>query len=412
MLPRAPVFKHFCGMEGWFWALLALLFYTYLGYGLLLWLWLSWRRWRRSSAPLPPPLPDAELPAVTVVVAAYNEAAWIAKKLENGFALDYPQEKLSHFYVTDGSNDETPAIVADHPKPAGVEFALFHQPERRGKIAAIERIMPLVKTPIVVFTDANTWVNSGAIRALVHHYQDPRVGSVSGEKRIAMASAEEASSAGEGLYWRYESQLKRWDAELYSLVGAAGELFSLRTAIYEPVPTDTITEDFYTTLRIAQRGYRVAYAPEAYAVEQASADVGEELKRKIRIAAGGLQTIWRLRALLNPWRYGLLSWQFLSHRVLRLTLAPLALPVLFLLNTGLTLRHANTWLFPTMLFLQIAFYLLAALGWLLEKRKLHFKMLFVPYYFCVMNYAVYRGLLRLLAGRQTVVWERPLRRDA
>ncbi len=395
-------------MERLFWWSVFVVFYAYLGYGLLLLILLRIKKIIGKAASLYLSLSDDELPEVTLLVAAYNEAAWIEEKLRNSFALDYPVGKLHFFFVTDGSDDGTPERIAHFLKPEGLPFQLFHQPERKGKIAAVERVMPLVTTPIVVFTDANTILNPTAIRALVPYYQDPKVGSVSGEKRIAMAHEDEASSAGEGLYWKYESTLKRWDAQLYSLVGAAGELFSIRTSIYEPAPLDSITEDFYTTLRIAQRGYRVLYAPEAYAVEHSSANVAEELKRKIRISAGGLQTIWRLRALLNPFRYGVLTFQYISHRVLRLTLAPLALPIIFVLNGLLVLQ--GRFFYQGLFVLQFFFYLLAFLGYFYERRKIKIKAFFVPYYFCMMNYAVYRGFFRLLAGKQTVLWERPERK--
>nr|WP_290928131.1 glycosyltransferase family 2 protein [Haliscomenobacter sp.] len=135
---------------------------------------------------------------------------------------------------------------------------------------------------------------------MVKYYADPKVGAVAGEKRIHIADKDEASSAGEGLYWKYESLLKRWDAQLGSVVGAAGELFSIRTQLYERIPADTLIEDFYLTLTVLRKGYRIAYAEDAYAIENSSASVGEELKRKIRISAGGLQASWRLRDLLNP----------------------------------------------------------------------------------------------------------------
>jgi cellulose synthase/poly-beta-1,6-N-acetylglucosamine synthase-like glycosyltransferase len=268
--------------------------------------------------------------------------------------------------------------------------------------------MPLVDTPIVVFTDANTTLNAQAILNLVKHYADPKTGAVAGEKRINTASKDEASSAGEGIYWRYESLLKRWDGELYSAVGAAGELFSIRTELYENIPKDTLIEDFYLTMTVLRKGYRIAYAADAYAVENSSASVAEELKRKIRISAGGLQASWRLRDLLNPFQYGIFSWQFLSHKVLRWTLAPLALPIILLSNVALAL--SGSLLYQVIFGLQIIFYLLAGLGWIFERRQLKIKAFFIPYYFCVMNYSVFLGFLRLIKGRQTVLWEKAERK--
>jgi cellulose synthase/poly-beta-1,6-N-acetylglucosamine synthase-like glycosyltransferase len=390
-------------MEVLFWASVLVLFYTYFGYGMLLFLLIKIKKKRNS-----PFLPDLSLPKVTFLVAAYNESHWIAEKFKNSLSLDYPSDKLELLFVTDGSDDDTPEQLRALSEQTHLKVRVEHQAERRGKIAAVHRVMPEVDSPIVIFSDANTLLNKEAIKNIVRHYQASNVGGVAGEKRILQGEKEEASTSGEGFYWRYESQLKKWDAQLYSVVGAAGELFSIRTELYEPIPTDTIIEDFYLTLRIAQKGYRVRYEDQAYAIETASASVKEELKRKIRIAAGGLQAIYRLAPLLNIFRYGWLSFQYISHRVLRWTLAPLALITIFISN--LALLPANSSFYELSLIVQLLFYLAALSGWLLEKRKLRSKALFIPYYFCMMNYAVYRGFFRILSGRQSVLWERAQRK--
>ncbi|MEL6866320.1 MAG: glycosyltransferase family 2 protein [Bacteroidota bacterium] len=394
-------------LEILFWFCCFLVFYAYLGYGILLYGLLSIKRLLTTKNTAPADLPDQSLPAVTFVVAAYNEEDWIEDKIRNCLDFDYPKDKIQYLFVTDGSNDQTPQRIRQYPLPKGVNLRLYHEDARRGKIAAVERIMAFVETPIVIYTDANTMVSKAAIRKIVRHYQNEKVGAVAGEKRIAMSDKDAANSAGEGIYWKYESALKRWDSEFYSVVGAAGELFSIRTELFEAVPQDTIIEDFVMTLGIAQKGYVVRYEPEAYAVESSSASVQEELKRKIRIAAGGLQAIARLRPLLNVFRYGWLSFQYISHRVLRWTLAPVALPLILLLNIALALQGLA--LYQILLALQLAFYLAAIAGYLLEKKQIKLKALFIPYYFCVMNYAVYRGFGRITRGRQSVMWERAKR---
>ena len=354
-----------------FWLLIFIVFYSYLGYGILLGLLVKLKKKFSKSQTTPP---QYDLPEVTFLVAAFNEELWIEEKIQNSLALDYPKEKIHFFFVTDGSNDSTADRIVDFKNTEGYHIELFHQPERRGKIAAVERVMPFVKTPIVVFTDANTDINPDAIRKIVRHYADPKVGAVAGEKRVEMSSGE-ASGAGEGIYWKYESVLKKWDSELYSAVGAAGELFSIRTELYEPVEKDTLIEDFVMTMRIAERGYKIVYESDAYAVEGHSANIKEELKRKIRISAGGLQAVWRLRALLNPLKHGILSFQYLSHRVLRWTLAPLALPLIFVLNWLLilivdpdTIGRGGNWagLYTFIFGAQVVFYLSAILGWVLN----------------------------------------------
>ncbi len=387
-----------------FWSALLLVFYAYVGYGIVLYVLLRVRRvfFPKKMYPL-----LAELPEVTFVVCAYNEADWIEQKISNSLALDYPRDRIRFCFVTDGSDDATPDLVRNYPYPADVRWELLHQPERRGKIAAFQRAMEHISSPIVISTDANTLVNTAGVRNLVRHFADPQVGAVAGEKRIFLSERDDASSAGEGIYWRYESALKRWDAELWTVVGAAGELFAFRREAYEHVPTDTVVEDFYLTMRIAQKGWRVQYAPDAYAVETSSASVQEELKRKIRISAGGLQAVWRLGALLNPFRYGVLTFQYVSHRVLRWTLAPLLLPVLLALNVALAWQGST--FYQWILAAQVAFYAAAWAGYLLERRKMKVKVFFVPYYFCVMNYAQYAGFRRFVWGKQSVMWEKAKR---
>lgn len=386
-----------------FWLGLAIILYAYLGYGLVLWVLVRLRR----LFLLPAPREAQPLPAVTFVVCAYNEQDWIRQKIENSLALEYPRHLIRFCFVTDGSDDQTADMVREFPYPSDVQWQLMHQPERCGKIAAFQRAMAQIQTPIVVSTDANTFVNREALLHMVRHFNDPQVGAVAGEKRIAMSEKDHASSAGEGIYWKYESLLKKWDAELWTVVGAAGELFAIRTACYEPVPSDTLVEDFYMTMRIAQKGYRVAYEPDAWAAESSSASVAEEMKRKVRIAAGGLQAVVRLAPLLNPFRYGLLSFQYLSHRVLRWTLAPLLLPTLLILN--LLLAVQGHLFYQLLLGGQLLFYLAAMAGWLLEQHKLKIKAFFIPYYFCLMNWAMYAGFVRLLRGKQSVIWEKAKR---
>ncbi len=393
------------GIELTFWIAIFIVFYAYLGYGLLLFLLVNIKRlfFKKQKTT------DIGIyePNVTFIVAAYNEEDWIEDKIRNCLAFDYPKGKIEYWFVTDGSNDRTPDLVKNFEAPPGITIKLLHQPERRGKIAAVERIMPLVKSPITIFTDANTDVNPEAIKNIVRHYQDPKVGAVAGEKRIAVGKKGDATGAGEGIYWKYESKLKTWDSEFYSVVGAAGELFSIRTELFMNVPKDTYIEDFVMTMRIAQKGYRVRYEPQAFAAESQSASMSEELKRKIRIAAGGLQTFWRLRELLVPFKQPALTFQYISHRALRWTLAPLALPIIFILNI-LLLQNGKP-LYQYLFYAQCLFYSFALLGYLFEQKRLKIKAFFVPYYFCFMNYAMYRGFFRLLAGNQSVKWDKAKR---
>jgi cellulose synthase/poly-beta-1,6-N-acetylglucosamine synthase-like glycosyltransferase len=328
--------------------------------------------------------------------------------MNNSMELDYPKEKLHIVWVADGSDDGTPELLEEYPN-----VTLHYLPERKGKINAMNRGMKFVTTPIVIFSDANTLLGKESVRRIVKLFGNPTVGCVSGEKRIVNKSSDIASGAGEGIYWKYESTLKKWDAELHSVVGAAGELFAIRTALFHDVEQDTLLDDFVISLRVAQKGYTVQYDPEAYAIETASANVKEELKRKIRISAGGIQAIVRLKSLLNIFKYGTLSFQYISHRVLRWTLSPLCLvlliPVLFVLvfQEGLL----NFGLYGTLFWLQLLFYTAALLGWIMENRSTRIKILFIPYYFFIMNLSVILGFFRFIKNTQSVNWERAKRAD-
>jgi cellulose synthase/poly-beta-1,6-N-acetylglucosamine synthase-like glycosyltransferase len=244
---------------------------------------------------------------------------------------------------------------------------------------------------------------------MVRHYQDESVGGVAGEKRIFRKEQDDAAGSGEGFYWKYESFLKRIDADVYSVVGAAGELFSIRTALYEPPDEDTIIEDFYLSMRIAGKGYRFAYESEAFATEGASVSVTEEWKRKVRICAGAFQAMRRLRYLLNPFRYGILTFQYVSHRVMRWTVAPLALPCALFSN--IVLAYEGSPFFRFGLLCQVAFYIMVLAGYIMRERPITIKGFFVPYYFAVMNASVFAGFLRYLRGTQSVVWERAQRAE-
>ncbi|MBX2966254.1 MAG: glycosyltransferase family 2 protein [Cyclobacteriaceae bacterium] len=376
-----------------FWISAGIVLYTYLLYFLIAVIL------AKFSARKPPKTTEiTDWPPITLIIAAYNEERFIAEKLQNSLALDYPPEKLTVLVVTDGSTDGTMTIIKEFD-----QVQHFHEPERRGKIHAVDRIMKHIQTPVVVFTDANTLLNTEALKNIVRHYEDEKVGGVAGEKRVISKEADSASGAGEGLYWKYESMLKKADSDLNTVVGAAGELFSIRTTLYQSPPPDTIIEDFFLSMKIVAQGYRFVYEPEAYAMEGPSATTEDEWKRKVRISAGGLQAIARLTNLLNPFRYGVTSFQYISHRVLRWTLAPLSLLVLLISNAFL---FSYGCFFALTLYAQLAFYALALIGHIFRNKKIPIKGFFVPYYFTLMNLSVFFGLIRILKGRQSVVWEK------
>ena len=387
-------------MELFFWLSLLLIFYTYLGYGVVLFLLVKIKElfWKRRESKL-----TGSLPEVTLFITAYNEEKIVEQKMKNCRALSYPSELLKIVWVTDGSNDKTMELLNKYP-----DVKVLHRPERSGKTSAMNRGMTFVESPIVVFTDANTMLNREVILEIIKEFTDPIVGCVAGEKRV-LSKEIDSATAGEGIYWKYESTLKALDYRLYSAVGAAGELFAVRKVLFEPMPADTLLDDFILSLKIAQKGYKIAYCNKAFAMESASLNMKEEEKRKVRIAAGGLQSIWRLRSLFNIFRYGWLSFQFVSHRVLRWTLTPLLLFILIPINGILAFQGDPVYI--GLLILQGLFYLMAIIGFQLEKKKVRNKLLFVPYYFVFMNINVMQGFVYILKNKGSGTWEKAKRDD-
>ena len=386
-----------------FWIALFIVFYTYIGYGILLYIIIRLKRLfvgRPHEAVLPA---DEELPTMTLMICAYNEEVIVKEKMANTLALDYPKDKFRIMWVTDGSNDHTNELLAAYP-----EVDIVFSPERRGKTAALKHGLRELKTRYVAFTDANTMINTGALREIARLFSDPTVGCVSGEKRVAARKAGEMASEGEGLYWRYESTLKRWDSELYSAMGAAGELYAIDPQLCREVPDEALLDDFMLSMYVVQAGKRIAYTSDAYAREYGSANIYEESKRKRRIAAGGLQSIWWLRSMLNPLRQPLVTFQYVSHRVLRWSITPVAMVLLLIVNIALVAMGAGTF-YTVMLILQTLFYLMALAGWLTNRFGYKNKLLYTAYYFMFMNFNVFRGMAYLRSHGKSGAWEKAKR---
>jgi len=363
-----------------FWVAAGVILYTFLGYALLVGLLSRWMHNPVERRPI--------TPRVSLIVAAYNEAAVIARKLENSLGLDYPAEKLEVVVVSDGSDDDTVDIVAGY---ADRDVLLYHRPQREGKGAAINRVASLVSGEILVFSDANTMIDRGALRALVRGFADPEVGAVSGEKQVR--------GGGEGLYWRYESFLKRCDSALTSVMGAAGEFFAVRRGLFRPTEEDVILEDFVLSLRLVEDGWRVAYESAAITREDSSPTLGGDWQRRTRNAAGGFQAIVRLRGLLHP-SHGCVAWQYLSHRVMRWAVTPFLLPVAYVSN-GVLVRDP---FYRALFVIQSLFYAGALLGYVLSQLRVSSGPLHAVFYFCFGNAAAVAGFWRYFTGRQPVTW--------
>jgi cellulose synthase/poly-beta-1,6-N-acetylglucosamine synthase-like glycosyltransferase len=336
-----------------FWLSAGLVFYAYAGYPVLIWL-LSRRAVRPGGVPA---IGDTDLPSVSLMIAAYNEEDVIGGQVRSALALDYPREKLEVVVGSDGSTDGTAAAVRGHTDP---RVRLIDYTRRRGKASVLNSALPELQGEVVVLSDANTRIDPGAVRRLVRWFQDPAVGAVCG--RLVLTDPRTGRNV-DSLYWRYETFLKRCESRLGALLGANGAIYAIRRSLFEPIPPETIVDDFVIPLLARLKtGCAIVYDGEAVAREETPPDVGSEFHRRARIGAGGFQSIGLLWRLLDP-RQGWIAFTFFSHKVLRWT-GPFCLVGLAASNVLL----AGQPLYQALLLGQAAFYLTALLGALVPGR--------------------------------------------
>ena len=380
-----------------FWTCLGILFFCYIGYGLLLGLMNLFISRNKVN--------KHDVIPVTLIISAYNESEILLQKIRNTLDINYPAELLKVIVITDGSSDETPAMLSGYPF-----IQHLHQDERRGKMAAIKRAMREVNTPVVIFSDANTMLNPECIHKIIRHYHDPGVGGVAGEKKIITDKISAVGQA-EGIYWKYESLMKKLDASFNTVVGAAGELFSIRTSLFKSPDDEIILDDFFISMEVCLQGYKIAYEPGAFATEYPSASIFEEEKRKIRISAGAYQSIQFLRPALNCIKFPLLAFQFISRRLIRWLFSPFLLVGVFSFNLVIVNNIQGFGFYSWTMIAQCLFYLLAFMGWLMIRKEKPAGWLSVPFYFVFMNYCQLRGLILFLQRKQTVLWEKSIRQE-
>jgi cellulose synthase/poly-beta-1,6-N-acetylglucosamine synthase-like glycosyltransferase len=383
-----------------FWIGLSLLFFCYLGYGVLLFLLNALKRIvfpSKEVFELKEPL------SVTLIIASFNEEDVLRSKIENSLTLKYAGG-LNVIFVVDGSTDSSVEIISQYPA-----IKLIELKERKGKLAAIKRAMSVVNTPIVVFSDANAMLNEDCIQKIVPHYANPKVGGVAGEKKIISTQKRSTIGETEGFYWRYESFMKKMDSGFNTVIGAAGELFSIRTHLFKNIPDNLILDDFVISMNVCLQGYKLKYEPAAYASETPSSSLAEEEKRKVRISAGAYQSIGYLKGTLNFFKHPLLSFQYVFRRLFRWILCPLLIIGLFITNIGIAMFHTQIGFYFWFLFIQLFFYLIAFIGWRVIKNGKNIGVLNVPFYFVFMNYCLVKGFFIYLKGRHTVIWEKSLR---
>lgn len=373
-----------------FWLAWGLIVYTYCVFPVVLALFA-----RRRRKPFPPlaQLTDAELPRVAMIVAAYNEARDLPAKLVNTERLDYPRDRFEVIVGSDGSSDGTAEQLRAARLPE-LKSLLFTQ--RRGKVSVLNDLMRETDAEIVVMSDANTMFAPDAVRRLVHHFQDARVGCVSGELLLE----QDGGVSGEGLYWKYEGWIKRNESRLGFLIGCNGGIFAMRRSLYEALPATTLVEDFVMTVRLVERGHQVLFEPEARATEPACPSARAEMVRKVRIGAGGFQALGLTCGLLHP-RHGLRAFAYLGHKVLR-WLVPLFLLVALSANVAL-LGHP---VYRLLLGAQLLAAGIAAWAYNARPGAQLPRWTRPISYFYLMNYALLCGFFRFLFRTQRVTWER------
>jgi biofilm PGA synthesis N-glycosyltransferase PgaC len=385
-------------VEVLFWFCLFVLLYCYFGYGLLLFFLNAVKKifFRRKEEIL------CELLPVTLIVPAYNEEPVLSQKIKNCMELDYPRHLLNIFFITDGSTDGSEKIISKYDF-----ITLLHQSGRRGKLAALKRAMQFVKTPVVIFSDANSMLNPGCIVSMVRHFANEKVGGVAGEKKI-LKNNTSLIGAAEGLYWKYESFMKQQDADFNTVVGASGELFSIRTELFHSTDDNLILDDFIFSIHVCLKGYKIEYEPGAFAMEAPSLSLADEEKRKIRIAAGAYQTVNYLKQYVNVFKYPILSLQYFSGRFLRWVFCPVAIVLLMATNVALVANRQG-YIFSYLLLMQCVFYLLAILGRVFIAHSRRLRVLAVPFYFMFMNICLIKGFFNYIRNRQTILWEKSMR---
>jgi cellulose synthase/poly-beta-1,6-N-acetylglucosamine synthase-like glycosyltransferase len=377
-----------------FWLCLAALAFAYVGYPLLIWVLAGC--FGRPAAP--PAESDADLPTVSLLIAAYNEEVVIEERLQNALALDYPRHKLEIVVVSDGCSDATPEIVRRY---AGCGVRLLDCRERRGKATALNAAFPQLSGDIVLLSDANTYTDPAALQKLVRWFRDPDVGVVCG--RLVLTDPRNGRNA-DSLYWKYETFLKRCESRLGALLGSNGAIYAIRRGLYRPIPRQTILDDFVIPLLAKLRtGCAIVYDCEAIAREETPPDVRAEFHRRSRIGAGGFQSIGQLWRLLNP-RHGWVTFTFLAHKVLR-WLCPFGMLGLLLSNLVLAAEP----FYRSALVVQFGFYALSLLATLVPVRYRALKPLRLTTMFTSMNAALLLGFWRWLLGDQAGTWKRTVR---
>ena len=380
-------------IESLFWTALFLIGFSYIGYPLVIWM-LARNKSTQQNSKEQEPIDTSSLPRVSIIIAAYREEAVILERLNNLARLDYPSSKLEILIGCDGNEDLTGELVNAYGND---QIRLIQFEQRRGKASVLNDCVPQASGEILVFSDANTNMDPQCLKQMVRHFQEESTGCICGQ--LVLEDSETGKNV-DGLYWKYENFLKHCETRLGAVLGVNGALYALKKSLYQPIPADTIIDDFLIGMRVHLAEQRLIYDETAFAVEESATSVQAEFKRRIRIGTGAFQSLKHLKGLLHP-RYGTIAFAFWSHKLLR-WFCPVFMGLAFLCNLFLL----NQPLYQATLSLQILFYASAFIGMKLDGSSRLLKLCRVPGMFVQMNLALGIGLFRFLFTRQSGIWER------
>ncbi len=366
-------------------------FYTYLGYPLIVYL---------VSRLLPKPISRADFaPFVTILITAYNEERDIRAKLENTLQIDYPKEKLEILVASDCSNDGTDKIVKEF---AARNVKLHRQTERLGKTMAQNAGVDKAAGEIILFSDATTMYKPDVLQAMLPNFADETVGCVAG-KLIYLDYSGSPIGKGAKSYWNYETFLKTSESRACSLIGASGCLYAIRKAAYQPMYAEACS-DFLICTILYRQGLRSVYEPNAVCTEETNRRTDQEMQMRVRVISQTFTDLWRNRAMLNPLKSGFYAIELISHKVFRYAV-PFFLILIFFSSAFLAFSST---LGKVAFALNIIFYLLALVGWLLERTEKPLRILAISLYFVLTNLASLIGFYKFLRGERYARWE-PIR---
>lgn len=390
-------------METLFWVCIAIIIYSYFIYPLILFTFSGitqafsdtkylWRKRQRRTIDI------ENYPAVSIIIAAYNEESCIKARVENLLSLDYPKEKLTLLIGSDGSRDKTAEILSEFDSEK-LQIHIFT--ENRGKMSVLNDLVEKTSDDIIIFSDANTHFQPDTIQQLTRHFNNEKIGAVCGELHLVDG---DTGDNKDNVYWRYEQILKFHESRMNALQGANGAIYAIRKSLFIPLPANTIVDDFQIAMNVAKQGFRLVYDPEAIAIEEIAPNLTEEEGRRVRIGLGNYQAFFKMYWALNP----LLGWRFVayfSHKVCRWFV-----PHLMLIALVANVMLLDNIFYQLVLAAQLIFYTLAFYGIKQQaKGKKTSTLIALLAFFVAMNLALMRGFIKYFSSNVQGTWQRTTR---